>query len=247
MCFLDSANRIAITDGYAVKVFPPFVQRKLETVLDPANAYRSIGVNFPDKDSYSLFYIKLDGTVGRISYNYRTGEFTHGSYPGQSFYEICTYQQDTTHARMLVGSANNLVYQLDSLSASDDGTAINRYYDTDWTECEFAGEKLLKGVTFQANKNAGGRVAISVAKDFGSTFYYEKFISLRGLPSSGTYVNVPYRIDPGLKGNVFNVRIRMFHDDGTQQEIVPPVILSYEPVSDTVGVAITEAPAARIE
>jgi len=133
---------------------------------------------------------------------------------------------------MLVASTSTLVYELDTVIAGDDGTAINRYYDIDWTDCHFTGEKFLKGIDLEAVQAATGRIAVSVAADNSPTFVYEKFFDLRGVVGSQEYVKVAYRIGAGLRGHKFKIRIKMFHDSGVQVEIVPPARIIFEPVSD---------------
>ena len=134
-----------------------------------------------------------------------------------------------------MASANNLVYELETLQEQDDGTVIDRHYDVDWNQLGFEGEKSFRGATLHFAKNSISRVAISVANDFRGTFKYRKVFDLRGTVASGDEVAVRYRIDPGLKGEFFKMRIQFYHDDGVQVEMVPPIQIHFEPLSTNVN------------
>lgn len=232
--YLATDYRIHFTDGYQDQVVPPYVQKKLDETLYKTAARFAVGAAYPDKDSYSLFYrasASDSWNKNRITFNFRTGEFSHRTYTGHEFIRLGLFRYDRNSAYTLIGSTSTLVMELDTAQEGDDGTAINRYYDVDWTDLGENGLKYLKGVTIEAVRNAGGRVALSVSSDMNPNFIYEKVFSLRGLSPSDEYVTVNYRIDPGLRGNRFKVRIKLFHDDGTQVEIVPPMKLHYEPDS----------------
>jgi len=235
LVFLGTDYRLHFTDGFSVKTLPPYVQRKLDASLVRARARFAVGVNYPDKDTYSLFYESVAADSwnrSRITFNFRTGEFNHRTYTAHEFVRALAFRYASTSANMLIASTSTLVYELDTLIEGDDGTAISRYYDIDWTNLNFTGEKFLKGIDIEAVRNATGRISVSVAADNSPLFVYEKFFDLRGLGTSQEYVKVAYRIGAGLKGHKFKIRIKMFHDSGVQVEIVPPARIIYEPVSE---------------
>ena len=232
--FLDTSYRLNITDGRLVKPAPPFVQRKLDETLVKADAHLSVGLAYPDNDTYSLFYSSAAADTwnrSRISFNFRTGEFNHATYAGHEFIRAITFRYASTSSNIIAASTNDLVYQLDTDQEKDDGTVIDRHYDIDWNQLGFKGEKTFKGASLYFRKNSTGRVAISVARDFRADFRYRKMFDLRGLPVSGDYVTVPYRIDPGISGEFFSVRIQFYHDDGTVVELTPPAHIHFEALS----------------
>lgn len=234
LVFLGTDYRLRFTDGFVSKPVPPYVQRKLDEVLYRPRARWAVGANYPDIDTYSLFFQTSSSDSwnrGRIMFNFRTGEFNYKTYTAHEFTDVATFRYNATDPTHLIASTTDKVYELDTEQETDDGTTINRYYDVDWTDLEQQGEKYLKGVTLEAVRNAKGRVGISVASNYNPDFIYEKFYDLRGLKSSDEYVRVHYRIDPGLKGYRFKVRIRLFHDDGTVVEVVPPLKIHWEPES----------------
>lgn len=246
--FLGTDYRMHYTDGHFVKTVPPYVQKKLDDTLLKSRARWAVGANYPDKDSYSLFYQASSSDSwnrNRITFNFRTGEFSHRIYTAHEFVRLGLFRYDRNSAYTLIGSTTNLVYELDSEEEGDDGTIINRFYDFDWMDLGFTGEKYLKGVTFEALRNANGRVAVSVASDMRPDFVYEKFYDLRGGKPTDEYVSVHYRIDPGLRGYRFKVRLRLFHDDGSEVEIIPPMRIQWEPESPDISQQSSRSPAAN--
>ena len=233
--FLGTDYRLHFTDGFSVKTLPPYVQRKLDVSLLKTRARFAVGANYPDRDTYSLFYQSASADSwnrNRITFNFKTGEFNHRTYTAHEFIRTLAFRYAATSANMLVASTSTLVYELDTVIEGDDGTAISRYYDIDWTDLHFTGEKFLKGIDLEAVKSATGRISVSVAADNNPDFVYEKFFDLKGLVGSQEYVKVAYRIGAGLRGHKFKIRIKMFHDSGAQVEIVPPARAIYEPVSE---------------
>jgi hypothetical protein len=232
--FLGTDYRLHATDGYKVTPLPPNVQKKLDDTLYKARARYAVGLNFPDKDTYSLFYCSSASDTwnrNRISFNYRTGDFSHKTYANHTFTDAVAYRVDRNSSYSLVGSTSTgYVEELDTLQETEDGTVLDRYYDFDWFDCQYAGEKYLKGVTLEAVRNAANRISISVAADNRPNFVFEKSYSLRGLSPLDDIVKVHYRIDPGLRGYRFKVRVKLHHDDGSVVEIVPPALIHYEPV-----------------
>jgi hypothetical protein len=237
-CFLGSDYRLHVTDGYKVTPLPPNVQKKLDDTLYKTRARWAVGCNFPDRDTYSLYYCASSSDTwnrNRISFNFRTGDFTHKTYDNHSFSDVVAYRTDRNSAYTLLGATAStfLVEELDTAVELEDTTILSRYYDIDWFDCGTAGSKMLKGVTLECVRNAANRVSISVAADGRSDFVFEKQYSLRGQNPANEFVTVHYRIDPGLKGYRFKVRLRLHHDDGTVVEIVPPVMIHYEPLDNT--------------
>ncbi len=236
--YLGTDYRLHICNGYMTKNMPSHVQRKLDETLYKGAAKWAFATVTGSKDTYNLFYRSSASDSyarNRIMFNFTTGEFDHRVYSGHQFVSGGKFRYDSTEDERHVAASSTLVYELDTAVEDDDGTAMDRYYDIDWTDCGEQGEKYLKGVTLEAKANTSGRVAISVAANYSSTFIFEKFFSLRSLVSHNDYVKIPYRIDPGLKGTRFSVRIRIMQDDGTQVEIMPPALLHFEPESSSLN------------
>lgn len=230
--FLSPDIRLRFCNGIKVEVVPASVQRKLDETMDPENARWAFGEVYPDKDHYSLYYQAIGdtGISNQIIMNFRTGEMNHRVYPDQAFTSAALIRRNNIHRFLL--SSETLVYEEDYTFPTADGSRIDRYYDVDWSSLGLNGEKWLKGVEFTTVKKRGGRVAVSVAADGGSTFELEKFYTLNNLPSSGEFARLVYRIDPGLRGTTHKIRIRIFHDEsGNAVEITPPLKIAYEPIS----------------
>ena len=229
---LCNDNRLRFSNGFKVDVVPPSVQKKLDDTMDPENARWAFGEVYPDKDHYSLYYQAVGdaGISNQIVMNFRTGEMNHRTYPHHEFTTAALLRQNNIN-KFLLASAT-LVYEESQTFPTDDGSSIDRYYDIDWTDLGLNGEKWLKGIEFSTVAKKGGRVAISVAANQNDTFEFEKFYTLKNIPSSGGFCRVVYRIDPGLRGYTHKVRIRIRHDEvGSPVEITPPLKLAYEPIS----------------
>lgn len=230
--FLASDYRLYATDGYKVTPLPPNVQKKLDDTLYKARARWAVGLNYPNKDTYSLFYCGSSADTwnrNRITFNYRTGDFAHRTYDGHQFTAAAAYRTDRDSTITLVGSTSTgYVEELDTSVETEDGTVLNRYYDIDWTDLNEVGEKNLKGVDLEVKRSASNRVSISVASNYHPEFVFEKSFSLKGSNPNNDFVNVHYRLDAGLRGYRFKIRIKLHHDDGSEVEVNPPALVYYE-------------------
>lgn len=231
--YLATDLRLQFCNGHKVDVVPSYVQRKLDETMDPENARWAVGEAYPDKDIYSLFYTAKgdDGNMNQIMLNFRTGEFNHRVYPGHAFNTAALIRRGTQNRFLL--ATDDLVFEEAQEFPTMNGSRIERYYDIDWTSLGLPGEKYLKGIEFSTVKKPGGRIAVSVAADHRDVFEFEKFYTLKNIPSAGEYAKIIYRIDPGLRGREHKIRIRLFHDEsGAPVEIIPPARIVYEPLSD---------------
>jgi hypothetical protein len=233
--FLDTAYRLTFTDGHVIRTLPPLAQKKLDETLYKPRARWAVGGNYPDVDSYTIFYQSSASDTfnrNRITINHKTGEFSHRVYTAHEFARLGLFRYNRNTAYTMIASTSTLVYELDAATETEDGTVLNRYYDIDWTDLGERSEKYLTGVQLEAVRNANGRISISVASDMNPQFNYEQFFDLKGGSPDDEYILLTYRIDPGLKGHRFKVRIRFFHDDGSVVEVIPPVSIFYVPESD---------------
>ena len=213
--FLATDLQLYITDGQIVKPLPPLVQRKLQSTMDIAQAKWACGTAFPDNDVYHLIYPTSSSDTanrGRISYNFRTGEFYHRTYDGHQFTDIMEFRLSNITSNLLIASAtDDRVYQMDAADDDDDGTPIDRYYDTDWQyfDGSITGARLI----FRRRRDV--RVKISVAADFSDKWLYPKWFDLRGSNPTKEDTEVLYRLPQPLEGRAFNLRINFYHGGTT--------------------------------
>src|SRR3990167_1332083 len=208
--------QLYICDGQVVKPLPPRVQRKLQSTMDIAQAKWACGMAFPDSDLYHLIYPTSSSDTanrGRITYNFRTGEFSHRTYAGHQFTDIMEFRLSNITSNLLIASASDdRVYQLDAANSNDDGTAISRYYDTDWQN---VGQGYFVGATCVFRRRPTVRVGISVAANYSDSWLYERIYDLKGENSTKEDVEIQYRVPQPILGSAFNVRVRFFHDGNT--------------------------------
>ena len=213
--FLATDLQLYITDGQIVKPLPPLVQRKLQSTMDIAQAKWACGTAFPDNDVYHLIYPTSSSDTanrGRISYNFRTGEFYHRTYDGHQFTDIMEFRLSNITSNLLIASAtDDRVYQMDAADDDDDGTPIDRYYDTDWQyfDGSITGARLI----FRRRRDV--RVKISVAADFSDKWLYPKWFDLRGSNPTKEDTEVLYRLPQPLPGRAFNLRVNFYHGGTT--------------------------------
>ncbi len=211
--FLGTDYEIYLNSAQAIAPLPPNVQRTLQDTMDPAKAYAAVGVTTYEDESYHLFYPTVASTylVGRISYNFRSGEFYHATYSGQEFLRLLAFKFSRNAAEQLIASTTTLVYELDTTAVNDDGTKVERYYDLDWNHGGAEVPTPFRGARFVFKRAKGARVKISMAADFRETFFYEESFDLRGTPVEETVV-IDY-IPPQIHEAIWlNLRIRFFHD-----------------------------------
>lgn len=230
--FLGTDYELYNNRGAQIVALPPNAQRKLQDTMDPAKARLAIGVTIYEEETYHLFYPTTSSTwnVGRISTNYRTGEFSHGSYAGHEFVDAVSFKFSKNAAEQIIASTTDLVYELETTSGSDDGTAIERYYETDWNPGGSASPSPFRGARFIFKRAKGVRVRISMAADFRESFFYEENFDLRGTPGEESVI-VDY-IPPQIVECIWlNVKIRFFHDSTNKGELRAIMPLPEESVS----------------
>ncbi len=214
--FLAEDRNLYITNGQSVEQLPRNVQKSLHDNLTSAKAPWAVGMVDEDNETYHFFYERSGTTYnkGRISFNYTTGEFTKGSYPFEVSSAVGFRAAPTSDMDLLVGATSSdgkLVYELES-GLTDNGTAVSRQFDIDWTQLGTPGDKYLLGGEFVFKKSKGARVKISTAVDKSSKFSFEKVFSLKGSDPDETEVRVSYRVPSPLYGSWFSFRVQMYHD-----------------------------------
>jgi hypothetical protein len=230
--FLATDYELYNNRGPEIVPLPPNVQRKLQETMDPAKAHLAVGETTYEDESYHLFYPTVASTwlVGRISYNFRTGEFYHATYTGQEFIRLLAFKFNKGSAEQLIASTTNLVYELDTTATTDDGTAINRYYDLDWNHGGAEIPSPFRGARLIFKRAKGLRVKISMAVDFRETFFYEQVFDLRGSPGEDTTI-IDYIPPETVQCVWLNLRIRFLHDSTTKGELRAIMPIPMEPVS----------------
>lgn len=232
--FLATDMELYFTDGQHVKPLPPNVTKTLQETEDISKAKDVVATLEPDKELYHLYYHRTGGTWldGRISYNYRTGEFFKRSYAGHAFTRAAWYRASNTAAVRVIASTTDLVYQMDS-GQDDNGTRKSAYYDTDW---QVVPGRLFQGVDLVFKRKVDCRCRVSMAKDFDPTFRLAKTYDLRGNNVSKEETRVQYRPPPQV-GDWFNVRIELLNDGSTNvpelRAILPPQGIVPDQMSQT--------------
>ena len=185
-----------------------------------------------EDETYHLFYATTSSTwpVNRISWSFRTGEFSHGVYAGHEFVRAVAFKFSRNVAEQIIASTNDLVYELETTNGKDDTTAVDRYYETDWNPGGSEFPSPFRGARFIFKRAKGVRVKISMASDFRESFSYEESFDLRGTPGEETAI-VDYVPPQNLECIWINVKIRFFHDSTTKGELRAILPLPQEPVS----------------
>src|SRR5574337_383013 len=173
--FLATDYELYNNQGPQIEPLPPNVQRKLQETMDPAKAHLCVGVTTYEDESCHWFYPTTASTwnVGRISYNFRTGEFFHATYPIE-FVRALAFKFSKNAAEQLIASTTNLVYELDTTDTTADGTKTDRYYDVDWNPGGSSVPTPFRGARLIFKRAKGVRVRISMAADFREAFFYEQ-------------------------------------------------------------------------
>ena len=230
--FLATDMELYVTNGQQVKALPPNVNKTLQETLSIANAKTAVGVTEHEQETYHLLYNRTGGTWldGRISYNFRTGEFYHASYPASLFVRALNVKLTPTTAEQIIASGTTLVYELDT-GQDDNGTALTRRYDTDWFK--LGGDSYMLGAELTFAKTGACRAEVSVAKDFGTTFEHKRTYDLRGTKPSDTEVRIKYRIPSTYVGTWFNFRVRLYHDGSTNIAELKSIEPEFEPLHET--------------
>lgn len=213
--FLATDRNLYINNGSSITAIPNNVQKTLQTTLPASKApYVRSMVDY-STETYILFYQRSGSTYfdATIEYNYRTGEFTRKLYPVE-FNAALAYKQTLNSDYVRLAATSTLVYQLET-GTDDNGTALSRYFDVDWSQLGANGNKYVTGGEFIFEKAKDCRVKISIAVDKSSKFNYGKWYDLRGDDPDETQVRVSYDIPSPVFGTWFKFRIEMFHDGST--------------------------------
>lgn len=224
--FLATDLNLYITDGRSVKPLPLNVQVSLRSMSKSLAPYVSACVD-TTTETYHLLYSRTSTSFfdSRISFNYRTGEFTRGTYTGYEWTRLHSFKQSNNVASQIVAANNDKkVYEMEN-GADDNGTKVSRYYDMDWTQFSGPGLKWLTGCEAVFTRTRGARVRISVAVDKSAKFQQLKTFSLAGRPNE-TEVRVSYHLRQPLSGTWFKIRFEFLTDEATRDV----ELIEYEPI-----------------
>lgn len=237
--FLATDRNLYFTDGNSFKPLPLNVQKSLQEDMTAAKApFVSAAVD-ANRETYHLLYQRGSSNFfdGRLSYNYRTGEFTRAQYKLYEFTRIHAFRQSNVlNTQVVVANATD-VYEMDT-GTDDNGTAVTRYYDIDWNDYGVPGEKHFKGADLVFEAAANTQVRVSVARDQKSQFQYAKMYTLKPNLATDTITRVEYSVPSPIQGTRFKLRIEFFHYGSSYraklQEIAPVLIsLSTSPKADS--------------
>ncbi|KKK81613.1 hypothetical protein LCGC14_2811690, partial [marine sediment metagenome] len=163
--FLGTDYELYITDGITVKPLPPRVQKKLQSDMQVSKARNAFAVIVEKEEEYNLF-IPIDSdtwSAARIRYNYRTGDFSYNEYDAHEFIAATSYRWGNTTSTLLAASTNDLVWELDSTDIDDNGTKVDRFWQSDWQNFGSADTKVFKGAYFSFTRVRNARCVIDVA------------------------------------------------------------------------------------
>lgn len=244
--FMASDWQLYITDGNAVQPLPPNVQKSLQD-MDKGLAPSSVSCIDPVRETYHLFYPVTGDTTfpsGRISYNYKTGEFYKGNYPFEISSAVAFQESPWDEFTMHLAGHNaaltsRIVYTFDSATnaADDAGTTFTSYFDTDWTEFGQPGDKWFQGIEAMFTLNRDARVRISVAVDNESKFRSASTFTLKGRDSSAEDVRVSYLPKQPLFGSWFKLRFEFMPSAAT---VV--TLKEFQPIISVVSTVTTTTP-----
>ena len=219
--FLGSDYELYITDGQSIKPLPPNVQTKLQSDMQIDKARQVFAEVIDEKETYDLF-IPIDSdtwSAARLRYNYRTGEVSYNEYASHEFISAASFRYTNSLREILVASTNDLVWELDTTDKDDNGTAVVRFWRSDWQTFGVAESKTFKAAYLHFNKVLGCRVKIEVAVDRSERFLFAKSFDLRG-DAGETDTIIEYKPGDDLSGTEFDLKITMYHYSTTQAEFV---------------------------
>lgn len=215
--FLATDRNLYITDGRSVKPLSLNVQVSLRETMTPALApYVSACVD-ATHETYHLLYQRNSSTYfdGRLSYNYRTGEFVRAAYTGYEFTRIHAFKRsNVVDAQIVAGDSAKKVYEQEN-GVDDAGTSVSRYYDLDWDQFGSAGNKWLTGAELVFKRRRDCRVRLSVALDKSSKFQQARTYTLQGHNANETDCRVSYKLKQPVTGSWFKIRIEFLHDSSS--------------------------------
>jgi hypothetical protein len=219
--FLATDRNLYINNGQSVVPLPRNVQKSLQETLTAFTAPYCRSMVDLSTETYILGYQRegsaaLDAT---LSYNYRTGEFSRSQYPVE-FTAMLGFKWDNDVDVYRLASSQTLVYQLEEGADDDGDTSKLRYFDIDWSQFGYSGNKYMLGAQFVFKKSRDCRVRISMGVDKNSKLLYPKTFSLQGRDVNETEVRVDYRIPSPLMGSWFRFRVEMYQDSTSQCELL---------------------------
>ena len=225
--FLATDRNLYQTDLNQVKPLPPNVQKSLQETMTAAKAANARGYVDLSHETYHLLYQRNSSTYfdGRLSYNYRTGEFYRGAYTGFEFTAALGYRTtNNVNAQLVVAGSDKKVYEQES-GTDDNGTKVSRYYDLDWNQYGTSGSKWFTGANLTFTRSSNTQVRISVASDHSHIYQYPRMYALKGKFPSDVNSRVEYNVPSPIYGNWFKLRVEFFHYGSTNvvelQEIEP--------------------------
>jgi hypothetical protein len=233
--FLATDRNLYRTDGNSVVPLPNNIQKSLQETMSPSVAANCRGYVDLSHETYHLLYQRSGTTYfdGRLSYNYRTGEFYRGAYTGYEFTAALGYRQtNNLAAQLVVAASDKKVYEQES-GTDDAGTKVTRYYDIDWNQYGSPGSKYLTGANLVFTHSTNTQVRISIATDHSHIFQYARMFSLKGKFPSDTNVRVKYELPSPVYGSWFKVRIEFFHYGSSsvvELQEIEPIIIPVAPV-----------------
>jgi hypothetical protein len=225
---LAQDRNLYLVRGRQVQPLPPNVQKSLRETMSVAKAPFVRSAVDLENEVYHLFYQRngTDYMDGKLSYNYRTGEFYRSVYPVEMNSAVGYRSTQTTTWKVLASSAT-LTYELET-GTDDNGTAVSRYYDFGDTTFGLPGDKWLTGVELIFKRARDCRVRVSVALDKSSKFVYKKTFTLQGGDPDETLTKVDWQPPSPLFGTWFRIRVELLHDGSTNvcelQEFNPELI-----------------------
>ena len=226
--FLGTDLELYITDGQTVKPLPPRVQRKLQSDMQVSKARNSFAEVVEGTEEYNLFFAIDSDTwnAARIRYNFRTGDFSYNEYNNHEFVRAASFQWTNALKQILVASTTDLVWEIDTTDIDDNGTAVDRYWQLDWSNFGTQDPKLFKGAYLVFDKALKCKVKIGLAVDRYNKFLFEKSFDLRGTSAAGGRVAerdtvVAYiPAQEGIRGNEFNLRVQFYHYGTNQARLI---------------------------
>ena len=225
---LAQDRNLYLVRGRQTQPLPPNVQKSLRETMSVAKAPFVRSAVDLENEVYHLFYQRNGSSYmdGKLSWNWRTGEFYRSVYPVEFNSAVGLRTTQTTAWKVLASSAT-LTYELET-GTDDNGTAVSRYYDFGDTTFGLPGDKWLTGVEFVFARARDCRVRVSVALDRSSKFVYSKTFTLQGGDPDETLTKVEWHPPSPLFGTWFRIRVEMLHDGSTDvcelQEFNPEII-----------------------
>ena len=238
--FLATDRNLYRTDGYRIEPLPLNIQKALQETMTAAKAPFVSAYVDVTHETYNLLYQRNSSTYfdGRLSYNYRTGEFYRAAYTGFEFTRALAYRQsNNTDSQLVVGASDNKVYEQEN-GTDDAGTAVSRVYDYDWHQLGTPGSKYFTGANLVFTRALNCQVRISVAADHINKFQYPRTYNLKGKFPGDDNSRVAYEIPSPIYGSWFKIRIEMLQFSGSSQvellEFEPKIIPIHEAPQDVV-------------